>query len=240
MHALIARGTGTGWISGPRNEDFTIDVEAAKKAIAEHRPEVVFITSPNNPTGTAVDADTVVALYDAAQAARPSMVVVDEAYGEFSHHPSLLPLIEGRPHLVLSRTMSKAFGAAGLRLGYLAAAPAVVDAVQLVRLPVPPVVRHPGHRARRPGAHRYAARVRRAAQERARPAGRRACGSSASPSPTRTPTSSSSAASPTATPPGRRSSTGASWSGTTAYRGGCGSPRAPRQRTTRSSMRCAN
>ncbi|MGW2837222.1 histidinol-phosphate transaminase [Streptomyces sp. NPDC001493] len=135
MHALIARGTGTGWISGPRNEDFTIDVEAAKKAIAEHRPNVVFITSPNNPTGTAVDADTVLALYDAAQAARPSLVVVDEAYGEFSHRPSLLPLIEGRPNMVLSRTMSKAFGAAGLRLGYLAADAAVVDAVQLVRLP---------------------------------------------------------------------------------------------------------
>ncbi|MGW0858240.1 histidinol-phosphate transaminase [Streptomyces sp. NPDC002690] len=135
MHALIARGTGTGWISGPRNEDFTIDVEAAKKAIAEHRPNVVFITSPNNPTGTAVEADTVIALYDAAQAARPSLVVVDEAYGEFSHRASLLPLIEGRPHLVLSRTMSKAFGAAGLRLGYLAADAAVVDAVQLVRLP---------------------------------------------------------------------------------------------------------
>ncbi|MGW1467726.1 histidinol-phosphate transaminase [Streptomyces sp. NPDC002308] len=135
MHALIARGTGTGWISGPRNEDFTIDVEAAKKAIAEHRPNVVFITSPNNPTGTAVDAGTVLALYDAAQAARPSLVVVDEAYGEFSHRPSLLPLIEGRPNMVLSRTMSKAFGAAGLRLGYLAADAAVVDAVQLVRLP---------------------------------------------------------------------------------------------------------
>ncbi|MFF9399606.1 MULTISPECIES: histidinol-phosphate transaminase [unclassified Streptomyces] len=135
MHALIARGTGTGWISGPRNEDFTIDVEAARKTIAEHRPDIVFITSPNNPTGTAVDAETVLALYEAAQAAGPSMVVVDEAYGEFSHHPSLLPLIEGRPHLVLSRTMSKAFGAAGLRLGYLAADPAVVDAVQLVRLP---------------------------------------------------------------------------------------------------------
>ncbi|MCX5396461.1 histidinol-phosphate transaminase [Streptomyces sp. NBC_00102] len=135
MHALIARGTGTGWISGPRNEDFTIDVEAAKRAIAEHRPNVVFITSPNNPTGTAVDAGTVRALYDAAQAARPSLVVVDEAYGEFSHRPSLLPLIEGRPNMVLSRTMSKAFGAAGLRLGYLAADAAVVDAVQLVRLP---------------------------------------------------------------------------------------------------------
>ncbi|GGP69020.1 histidinol-phosphate transaminase [Streptomyces abikoensis] len=135
MHALISRGTGTGWISGPRRADFTIDVDAAVAAIAEHRPEVVFICSPNNPTGTAVDEETVLRLYEAAQAARPSLVVVDEAYGEFSHRPSLLPLIEGRPHLVVSRTMSKAFGAAGLRLGYLAAHPAVVDAVQLVRLP---------------------------------------------------------------------------------------------------------
>ncbi|KUJ54435.1 aspartate aminotransferase [Streptomyces albus subsp. albus] len=139
MHALIARGTGTGWISGPRREDFTIDVAAARAAIAEHRPEVVFITSPNNPTGTAVEAETVLALYEAAQAARPqgggAMVVVDEAYGEFSHRPSLLPLLQGRRNLVISRTMSKAFGAAGLRLGYLAADPAVVDAVQLVRLP---------------------------------------------------------------------------------------------------------
>ncbi|MEW2520523.1 histidinol-phosphate transaminase [Actinacidiphila alni] len=135
MHALISRGTGTGWISGPRTEDFRIDVDAAVGEIERLRPDVVFICSPNNPTGTAVDAATVLALYEAAQAAKPSMVIVDEAYGEFSHRPSLLPLIEGRPHLVLTRTMSKAFGAAGLRLGYLAADPAVVDAVQLVRLP---------------------------------------------------------------------------------------------------------
>ncbi|MBA0050360.1 histidinol-phosphate transaminase [Streptomyces sp. AJS327] len=138
MHALIARGTGTGWLSGPRTADFRIDVAAAVRTIAERRPEVVFVCSPNNPTGTAVDADTVRALYDAAQAARPergALVVVDEAYEEFSHGPSLLPLLDGRPTLVISRTMSKAFGAAGLRLGYLAADPAVVDAVQLVRLP---------------------------------------------------------------------------------------------------------
>ncbi|MFD0152373.1 histidinol-phosphate transaminase [Streptomyces sp. NPDC055721] len=135
MHALIARGTGTGWISGPRDEDFTIDVAAAVAAITENAPDVVFIASPNNPTGTAVEAETVLALYEAAQAAKPSMVIVDEAYVEFSHRDSLLPLIEGRPNLVVSRTMSKAFGAAGLRLGYLAAHPAVVDAVQLVRLP---------------------------------------------------------------------------------------------------------
>lgn len=135
MHALISRGTGTRWISGPRDEDFTIDVAAAEKAIAENRPDVVFITTPNNPTGNAVPAETVLALYEAAQKAKPSMVVVDEAYIEFSHGDSLLPLIADRPNLVVSRTMSKAFGAAGLRLGYLAAHPAVVDAVQLVRLP---------------------------------------------------------------------------------------------------------
>ncbi|WP_407566542.1 histidinol-phosphate transaminase [Streptomyces sp. 184] len=135
MHGLISRGTGTGWISGPRRADFTIDVDAAERTIAERRPDVVFVCSPNNPTGTAVARETVLRLYEAAQAAGPSMLVVDEAYGEFSHRPSLLPLIEGRPRLVLTRTMSKAFGAAGLRLGYLAADPAVVDAVQLVRLP---------------------------------------------------------------------------------------------------------
>ena len=140
MHALIARGTGTGWISGPRNEDFTIDLAAAERWIAENKPDVVFITTPNNPTGNSVPNGTVLALYEAAQAARASqgsasMVIVDEAYIEFSHGDSLLPLLEGRPNLVVSRTMSKAFGAAGLRLGYLAAHPAVVDAVQLVRLP---------------------------------------------------------------------------------------------------------
>ncbi|MEZ0093091.1 histidinol-phosphate transaminase [Streptacidiphilus sp. EB129] len=135
MHELIARGTGTGWLQGPRNADFTVDLDAARAAIAERRPDVLFICSPNNPTGTAVPRETVLALYEAAQAVKPTLVIVDEAYIEFSHRPSLLPLIEGRPLLVVTRTMSKAFGAAGLRLGYLAADPAVVDAVQLVRLP---------------------------------------------------------------------------------------------------------
>jgi histidinol-phosphate aminotransferase len=135
MHDLISRGTGTRWIQGARDRDFTIDLGSALAEIAEHRPDVLFVCSPNNPTGTAVDRGTVLALYEAAQAVKPTLVVVDEAYTEFSHQPSLLPLIEGRPLMVVTRTMSKAFGAAGLRLGYLAADPAVVDAVQLVRLP---------------------------------------------------------------------------------------------------------
>ncbi|NGN69917.1 histidinol-phosphate transaminase [Streptomyces sp. A7024] len=131
MHSIISRGTGTGWISGARNDDFTIDAERAVEQIRELAPDVVFICSPNNPTGTAVGRETVLELYEAA----PGMVVVDEAYNEFSHGDSLLDLLDGRPNLVITRTMSKAFGAAGLRLGYLAADPAVVDAVQLVRLP---------------------------------------------------------------------------------------------------------
>jgi histidinol-phosphate aminotransferase len=141
MHALISRGTMTEWLSGPRHADFTIDVAAATRAVTDLAPDVLFVCSPNNPTATAVDADTVLALHGAAEAARERrggkavLVVVDEAYVEFSHRPSLLPMLEGRPNLVITRTMSKAFGAAGLRLGYLAAHPAVVDAVQLVRLP---------------------------------------------------------------------------------------------------------
>jgi histidinol-phosphate aminotransferase len=101
--------------------------------VREVRPDVVFVTSPNNPTGTAVAPETVAAIADAAD----GVVVVDEAYAEFARRgtPSALGLLPGRPRLVVSRTMSKAFGMAGLRLGYLAADPAVVDALQLVRLP---------------------------------------------------------------------------------------------------------
>lgn len=133
MHPIIAAGTGTAWADGHRAADFTIDVAAAVAQVAQVRPDVVFVTSPNNPTGTAVDLDTVVALYEATE----GVVVVDEAYTEFARTGtvSALSLLPGRPRLIVSRTMSKAFGMAGLRLGYLAADPAVVDALQLVRLP---------------------------------------------------------------------------------------------------------
>ncbi|WP_104525255.1 histidinol-phosphate transaminase [Blastococcus atacamensis] len=133
MHPIISAGTGSGWVDGHRAADFTIDTEAAVAQVREVRPDVVFVTSPNNPTGTAVDLDTITALYDVTS----GVVVVDEAYAEFARPgtPSALTLLPGRPRLIVSRTMSKAFGMAGLRLGYLAADPAVVDAIQLVRLP---------------------------------------------------------------------------------------------------------
>ncbi|GAB3193422.1 histidinol-phosphate transaminase [Geodermatophilus arenarius] len=133
MHPIISAGTGTAWVDGHRREDFTIDAAQAAAQVREVRPDVVFVTSPNNPTGTAVALETVEQLHDATE----GMVVVDEAYEEFARTgtPSALSLLPGRPRLVVSRTMSKAFGMAGLRLGYLAADPAVVDALQLVRLP---------------------------------------------------------------------------------------------------------
>ncbi|WP_138759671.1 histidinol-phosphate transaminase [Modestobacter altitudinis] len=133
MHPIISAGTGTSWVDGHRRDDFTIDREKATAQVGEVQPDVVFVTSPNNPTGTAVELDTIAALYEATA----GVLVVDEAYAEFARPgtPSALTLLPGRPRLVVSRTMSKAFGMAGLRLGYLAADPAVVDALQLVRLP---------------------------------------------------------------------------------------------------------
>lgn len=133
MHPIIATGTGTGWIDGMRAGDYTLPAEQAAAMVRDHRPDVVFLCSPNNPTGTALSLDVVRAVLAEA----PGMVVVDEAYAEFARPgtPSALTLLDGHPRLVVTRTMSKAFGMAGLRLGYLAADPAVVDALQLVRMP---------------------------------------------------------------------------------------------------------
>ena len=133
MHEIIAAGTGTRWVAGTRAADFTVSPADAVAQVRAHAPDLVLLTSPNNPTGTALPLDTVAAVLGAA----PGMVVVDEAYAEFARAgvPSALTLLPGHPRLVVTRTMSKAFGMAGLRLGYLAADPAVVDAVQLVRLP---------------------------------------------------------------------------------------------------------
>src|SRR6266571_3935334 len=133
MHSLIARVTCTGWVSAERDEDFGLDPARAARVIEDSQPDLVFLTSPNNPTGTAAPME----LIEAVCAAAPGLVVVDEAYAEFARAgtPSALTLLPGRPRLVVSRTMSKAFAAAGTRLGYLAADPAVVDALLLVRLP---------------------------------------------------------------------------------------------------------
>jgi histidinol-phosphate aminotransferase len=132
MHPIIADGTRTKWMQTARAEDFSIDVDAAVAAVADRRPDVVFVASPNNPTGQSVSPDALRRLLDVV----PGILIVDEAYGEFSSQPSAAQLVQEYPaKLIVTRTMSKAFAFAGGRLGYLIATPAVIDAMLLVRLP---------------------------------------------------------------------------------------------------------
>ena len=133
MHPIISNGTQTEWIESVRAADFSLDVATAAAAIAERQPDVVFVASPNNPSGQSIPLDDLRRLLDAMTT---GVLIVDEAYGEFSSQPSAIALIDDYPaRLIVSRTMSKAFAFAGGRLGYLVAAPAIIDAVLLVRLP---------------------------------------------------------------------------------------------------------
>ena len=133
MYPEYARDTHTRWVTGQREDDFTVDPDRAVALIEDEQPDVVLLASPNNPTGTALPLDTVKAVLDVA----PGVVVVDEAYAEFRRAgtPTALELLADHPRLLVSRTMSKAFALAGGRLGYVAADAAIVDALRIVRLP---------------------------------------------------------------------------------------------------------
>jgi histidinol-phosphate aminotransferase len=133
MHPIISDGTQTAWLVAHRGDDFSLDADVAVQAIKEHTPDVVFVASPNNPSGQSVPLEELRLLLEAMDT---GVLIVDEAYGEFSSQPSAVNLLADYPtRLVVTRTMSKAFAFAGGRLGYLIAAPAVIDAMLLVRLP---------------------------------------------------------------------------------------------------------
>ena len=131
MHPLIARVTQTPWVDGKRRSDFSLDIDIAKDEIAACKPSLTFITTPNNPTGSSI---TIAEIESLAKIV-PGLLVVDEAYAEFSDETSAATLISQYPNVVVIRTMSKAFSFAGVRLGYLVADKAVIDALFLVRLP---------------------------------------------------------------------------------------------------------
>lgn len=133
MYPLLARATGADWVAGTRGPDYSVDAVDAAAQVEAVAPDVVFLCSPNNPTGTPLGLDVIESVYDATD----GVVIVDEAYFEFapSEERSALSLLPGRERLVVSRTMSKAFAFAGARVGYLAADPVLVDALRLVRLP---------------------------------------------------------------------------------------------------------
>ena len=134
MHPLIAKVTGAAWIDGKRNADFSLNTSDAVSEILRNQPTLTFITTPNNPTGGAVTIDEIQELADACKTVG-GLLVVDEAYAEFSQEKSAVTLIADNPHVLVIRTMSKAFAFAGARVGYLVSDAAVKDAMMIVRLP---------------------------------------------------------------------------------------------------------
>ncbi|MEY2709759.1 MAG: hypothetical protein RL031_632 [Actinomycetota bacterium] len=134
MHPLIAKVIGVTWQDGGRRADFTLNTAKAISEIASKKPALTFVTTPNNPTGTLLKIDEIEELAKATSLVG-GLLVVDEAYAEFSSEPSAVTLIDKYPNLVVIRTMSKAFAFAGARVGYLVANSEVIDAMYLVRLP---------------------------------------------------------------------------------------------------------
>lgn len=131
MHPLIAKVTQVEWINGSRREDFSLDIDSAIAQIQRNKPVLTFITTPNNPTGSAISIEDI----EKIAKATPGLLVVDEAYAEFSDEKSAVTLLAKYPHVVVIRTMSKAFAFAGARVGYLVADPVVINAMFLIRLP---------------------------------------------------------------------------------------------------------
>jgi histidinol-phosphate aminotransferase len=132
MYPELCRTSATPDVQVDLDDDFRLSPATARTAVRDHDPDLVLVPSPNNPVGTPVDHDAIRALHDESRA----LIVVDEAYVEFGDPAaSVLPLLDRLPRLVIVRTFSKAFRLAGLRLGYLLAAPWVVEDVQKVRLP---------------------------------------------------------------------------------------------------------
>jgi histidinol-phosphate aminotransferase len=130
LHAHIAHLTGTGVIEAERRDDFTLDPAVVSATLAVHDPAIVFLCSPNNPTGRADDRSMVEYVLEEA----PGLVVVDEAYGQFADW-SALDLVADDLPLVVTRTYSKTWAMAAVRLGYLIGPPAIVEILERVTLP---------------------------------------------------------------------------------------------------------
>ncbi|MBK5221976.1 MAG: histidinol-phosphate transaminase [Acidimicrobiia bacterium] len=133
LHSHIARVTSTEVVTGRRTDDFAIDLDEARRTIESAQPTITFLCSPNNPTGMVEPEEVVRAVVDMATAVG-SLVVVDEAYGQFAPWSALALLDEERP-LVVTRTYSKTWAMAGARLGYMAGPTWVVDQLDKVVLP---------------------------------------------------------------------------------------------------------
>lgn len=131
MYARSAQFAGMDFIGVPLKADFTLDLDAMLAAIVQHKPAVVFLAYPNNPTGNLYDADDVAQIIRAL--GENGVAVVDEAYEPFAQH-SFMSRFPEFENLIVMRTVSK-LGLAGIRLGYMAAAPALLEQFDKVRPP---------------------------------------------------------------------------------------------------------
>jgi len=131
LYAKVARLQGADLTQVPPRDDFSFDTDALVKAVRSTEARLTILTTPNNPTGQAMSLDEI----ERVAAASPGVVVVDEAYVEFNTEASAVQLIDEYPNVMVLRTLSKGFGLAGLRLGYLIARPPVVTELMKARLP---------------------------------------------------------------------------------------------------------
>ena len=130
MYGIDAQVTGTEVVQIPRLADFSVDEPAVLARVAQGDIDIVVVANPNNPTGGLGNESFLIELLKSTDA----IVMVDEAYFEFSRH-TMRPHMTRYPNLVLLRTFSKAFSMAGLRVGYLLAQPEIVEAFMKVRQP---------------------------------------------------------------------------------------------------------
>ena len=133
LHSHIARLAATEVVAGERLDDFSLDASYASAMVAEHRPAITFLCSPNNPTGMVEPPDLVERLL-ADVAAQPGLLLMDEAYGQFDPHTAVDLVDESRP-LAVARTYSKTWSMAAARLGYLVAPSWVVAELDKATLP---------------------------------------------------------------------------------------------------------
>lgn len=133
MHGHIARITGTEVVEGERDDHFEVDRSAALDLVQQVRPAITFLCSPNNPSGNPVAADLLAAMHDFARDSG-SLLVVDEAYGEFAPR-SALELFSEDANLAITRTFSKTWSMAAARLGYAIAPSWLIERLYAVVLP---------------------------------------------------------------------------------------------------------
>ncbi|BCB95796.1 histidinol-phosphate aminotransferase [Dissulfurispira thermophila] len=130
MYGIISQALGEKNIEIPLNEDFDLDIDNMLAAIKKYNPKLIFLSSPNNPTGNCFSAERILKIIETSK----GIVIADEAYQPFSSDKGFLPLLKDYRNLAILRTLSK-IGFAGLRVGFLLADKDLINEVNKVRLP---------------------------------------------------------------------------------------------------------